>query len=97
MRRALMDELVAWKESTRRKPLILNGARQVGKTLLLKEFGRLNFENVAYVSLDNDPLARIPGAADLLADHAIDATGAVVHERRGPAHHAGPHAAHVGK
>ena len=58
MRRALMDELVAWKENARRKPLILNGARQVGKTWLLKEFGRLNFENVAYVSLDNDPLAR---------------------------------------
>ena len=58
MRRTLMDELVAWKESTRRKPLILNGARQVGKTWLLKEFGRLHFENVAYVSLDNDPLAR---------------------------------------
>ncbi|MDD5806571.1 MAG: AAA family ATPase, partial [Eggerthellales bacterium] len=58
MRRTLMDELVAWKESTRRKPLILNGARQVGKTWLLKEFGRLHFENVAYVSLDNDSLAR---------------------------------------
>ena len=53
-----MDELVAWKESSRRKPLILNGARQVGKTWLLKEFGRLYFENVAYVSLDNDSLAR---------------------------------------
>ena len=58
MRRTLMDELVAWKESARRKPLIMNGARQVGKTWLLKEFGRLYFENVAYVSLDNDPLAR---------------------------------------
>ena len=58
MRRTLMNELVSWKNNTRRKPLILNGARQVGKTWLLKEFGRLNFENVAYVSLDNDPLAR---------------------------------------
>lgn len=58
MRRALMDRLVAWKDDPRRKPLILNGARQVGKTWLLKEFGRLHFENVAYVSLDNDALAR---------------------------------------
>ena len=41
MRRTLMDDLVAWKDSPRRKPLILNGARQVGKTWLLKEFGRL--------------------------------------------------------
>ena len=58
MERALMEKLVAWKDSSRRKPLILNGARQVGKTWLLKEFGRLHFENVAYVSLDNDSLAR---------------------------------------
>ena len=53
-----MAELISWKNSARRKPLILNGARQVGKTWLLKEFGRLHFENVAYVSLDNDAIAR---------------------------------------
>ena len=58
MRRTLMEQLVAWKNSPRRKPLIINGARQVGKTWLLKEFGRVHFESVAYVSLDNDPLAR---------------------------------------
>lgn len=50
MDRTLMDELVAWKNSTRRKPLVLNGARQVGKTWLLKEFGATHFENVAYVA-----------------------------------------------
>ena len=58
MQRTLLDRLIAWKNGARRKPLILNGARQVGKTWLLKEFGRLYFENVAYVSLDNDSLAR---------------------------------------
>ena len=58
MQRALMDRIVTWKNAARRKPLILNGARQVGKTWLLKEFGRLHFESVAYVSLDNDALAR---------------------------------------
>lgn len=58
MQRALMDQLLAWKNTARRKPLILNGARQVGKTWLLKEFGRCHFESVAYVSLDNDALAR---------------------------------------
>lgn len=50
-----MDELVAWKDSPRRKPLTLNGARQVGKTWLLKEFGRRCFDNVAYVNLDDNP------------------------------------------
>ena len=58
MRRTLLEALVAWKDSPRRKPLILNGARQVGKTWLLQEFGREHFESVAYVSLDNDSLAR---------------------------------------
>ena len=55
MERFLMDEHVAWKDGLRRKPLILNGARQVGKTWLLKEFGRAQFENVAYVNLDDNP------------------------------------------
>lgn len=58
MKRFLMDELVEWKNRTRRKPLLLNGARQVGKTWLLKEFGSIHFDNVAYISLDNDPVAR---------------------------------------
>lgn len=58
MQRKLMDRLVEWKGSERRKPLIVNGARQVGKTWILKEFGRLHFESVAYVSLDKDERAR---------------------------------------
>lgn len=58
MERALMSKLVAWRDSPSRKPLVLNGARQVGKTWLLKEFGRLHFKSVAYLSLDNDSLAR---------------------------------------
>lgn len=58
MERFLMDELVAWKDRPRRKPLILNGARQVGKTWLLKEFGWTQFENVAYVNLDDNPRMR---------------------------------------
>lgn len=55
MDRSLMKELIAWKNNSRRKSLILNGARQVGKTWLLKEFGRSYFENVAYVNLDDNP------------------------------------------
>lgn len=58
MERDLMAELVAWKSKVRRKPLILNGARQVGKTWLLREFGRTQFEKTAYVSLDNNTAAR---------------------------------------
>ena len=49
-----MSKLDDWKQSPRRKPLILNGARQVGKTWLLKEFGATRFENVAYVNFDGN-------------------------------------------
>ena len=54
MRRYIMDKLVDWKNSTNRKPLILKGARQVGKTYILKEFGEENYENIAYFNFDHD-------------------------------------------
>ena len=54
MERNIMKELVKWKESKNRKPLILRGARQVGKTYILKEFGRKNYDNIAYFNFDND-------------------------------------------
>ncbi|HEY5001085.1 MAG TPA: AAA family ATPase, partial [Candidatus Cryosericum sp.] len=50
-----MKKLQAWKEERNRKPLIIRGARQVGKTWLMKEFGRTGFQNVAYVNFDNNP------------------------------------------
>lgn len=54
MQRFLMDELVVWKNKTNRKPLILKGARQVGKTWLMKEFGKTHFKKVAYVTFHNN-------------------------------------------
>ncbi len=71
MKRILMDELVLWKSNPNRKPLVLNGARQVGKTWLLKEFGTRHFESVAYVSLDNDAVARSYFDMDLDARRII--------------------------
>ena len=52
MKRFLLDRLEQWKRDPFRRPLVLNGARQVGKTWLLKEFGRLHYRRVAYVSFD---------------------------------------------
>ena len=52
MERIKMEELVRWKEKPGRKPLILKGARQVGKTWLMKEFGERYFDQTAYVNLD---------------------------------------------
>lgn len=54
MQRFLMDDLVKWKEKANRKPLILKGARQVGKTWIMKEFGKTYFKKVAYVSFYNN-------------------------------------------
>ena len=54
MQRFLMEDLVKWKVKPNRKPLILKGARQVGKTWLMKEFGRLYFKKTAYISFYNN-------------------------------------------
>lgn len=48
MYRKIMSFLEAWKDSVHRKPLIVQGARQVGKTYSILEFGRSHYENVAY-------------------------------------------------
>jgi len=53
MERKLMSELLKWKDSGNRKPLLLEGARQVGKTYLLKDFGKRYFKNVAYINFQN--------------------------------------------
>ncbi|WP_331469106.1 ATP-binding protein [Porcincola intestinalis] len=54
MKRNLMKSLKEWKNSPYRKPLILSGARQVGKTWLMKEFGRTEYANIVYVNFDQD-------------------------------------------
>ncbi|KJS47877.1 MAG: hypothetical protein VR66_17155, partial [Peptococcaceae bacterium BRH_c23] len=54
MFRRSMDNLVSWKNSKDRKPLIIRGARQVGKTWLMKEFGKTNYEKYAYINFDNN-------------------------------------------
>jgi predicted AAA+ superfamily ATPase len=56
MERALMKKLVGWKDSPVRKPLILKGARQVGKTWLMQEFGKKYFKKTAYVNFDHNPV-----------------------------------------
>ena len=55
MYRKIMNYLEVWKESKHRKPLILQGARQVGKTYSVLEFGRNNYENVVYFNFETNP------------------------------------------
>lgn len=54
MERLIIRQLEAWKNKKKRKPLIIKGARQVGKTWIMKEFGRKFFKNVIYISFDNN-------------------------------------------
>ena len=54
MKRDIYRALEDWKKSTRRKPLILNGARQVGKTYALKHFGQTSYEKIAYLNFEKD-------------------------------------------
>lgn len=54
MYRTAMDALLQWKEKINRKPLIIMGARQVGKTWLMKEFGKTHYEKTAYISFYNN-------------------------------------------
>jgi len=54
MERKIMEDLCSWKNKKSRKPLILQGARQVGKTWIMKEFGKRYYKNVAYINLDEN-------------------------------------------
>ena len=54
MRRTAMEKLVAWKSSDERKPMVLKGARQVGKTWLMKEFGRNYYKSFIYFNFDEE-------------------------------------------
>ena len=54
MYRQIMKDLINWKNDKNRKPLILRGARQVGKTYIIKQFGKENYEGVAYFNFDHD-------------------------------------------
>lgn len=55
MYRYAINDLIAWKKSLNHMPLIIKGARQVGKTWLMQEFGKTQYEKVAYISFDSNP------------------------------------------
>lgn len=65
MYRMAMENLLAWKQSRRRKPLIIEGARQVGKTWLMKEFGRQAYADTVYINFDSNARMAELFASDL--------------------------------
>ena len=67
MKRAIYDELIKWKQSEMRKPLMMYGARQVGKTYIIKEFGEQEYDSLVYVNCYKNDIARtlFRGNADI--------------------------------
>lgn len=80
MERKIIEKLREWKKSPNRKPLILAGARQVGKTYILKEFGSKEYENVAYINCDNNEQAKGLFSNGYDIQRIIMAIGAITHE-----------------
>jgi predicted AAA+ superfamily ATPase len=72
MYRYAINDLIAWKNSQNHMPLIIKGARQVGKTWLMQEFGKTQYKKVAYVSFDNNPRLDILFQKDLNVKRLID-------------------------
>ena len=71
MKRFVLQQLIEWKNREDRKPLILNGARQVGKTWLLHEFAKLEYKKEAYVVCRKNNLARQLFSQDFNVDRIL--------------------------
>jgi predicted AAA+ superfamily ATPase len=84
LERLLMLDLIKWKNKRNRLPLILKGARQVGKTWLLNEFGRTAFEDVLYINFENAPGMKELFDGDISPHRVLDFLGALHGKRIKP-------------
>lgn len=75
MRRELYHNLIEWKKDTRRKPLLLQGVRQVGKTWLIEHFGKNEYTNYIYVNFEETPEAKSIFSSDLIPQKIIENIG----------------------
>lgn len=80
MNRHSIKELLKWKEGRRRKPLIIEGARQVGKTWLVKEFASQYYDNIAYINFEEQIYIRNLFEMDLNVMRIITAIDAATHQ-----------------
>lgn len=71
MYRSAMEQLNKWKQKTNKKHLIIRGARQVGKTWLMKEFGKTAYEKTVYINFDNNPQMKELFSLDMRIDRII--------------------------
>lgn len=73
MKRNVMQQLIDWKQDKQRKPLLIQGARQVGKTWLMRTFGKEHFRNVAYLSMDQNPRLQAVFGQDFDINRIVEA------------------------
>jgi len=71
MYRSAMEQLNKWKQKTNKKPLIIRGARQAGKTWIMKEFGKTAYEKTVYINFDNNPQMKELFSLDMRIDRII--------------------------
>ena len=71
MYRAAMENLLRWKRKKNKKPLIIRGARQVGKTWLMREFGKIAYKETVYISFDNNSRMQVLFDGDLNVERII--------------------------
>lgn len=79
MKRNILSKLIEWKNKKNRKPLIVNGARQVGKTFILKEFGSCYYEKMAYVNCDKNKMLEKIFAQDYNISRILLSLSAILH------------------
>lgn len=81
MKRSITAKLVEWRDKNNRMPLILNGARQVGKTYILKEFGNEHFENTVYINLETNETVNRFFESDIAPDRIIQYLETIASQR----------------
>jgi len=81
MERKIFERLIQWKEKPNRMPLILNGARQVGKTYILKEFGEKCFDNVVYINMETNISVNSYFESDITPQRIIQYLEATANQR----------------
>ena len=79
MKRNVLSKLIDWKNKKNRKPLILNGARQVGKTYILREFGSQCYEKMAYVNCDKNKMLEKIFSQDYNISRILLSLSAILH------------------
>lgn len=71
MYKTAIEKLFKWKESQNRKPLVIEGARQVGKTWLMNEFGKQAYKDVFYINFDSNSIMKDLFSIDLNIERII--------------------------